>query len=342
MLIPYRTRCFFKRFGVLFLVIAIAAVAVLICWMAWLDRYVVYTRDRGAVLDFSRSAQSLTGQSAVAPKEREPVEIHTYDSTQESQDSKKLKQLAGYYITGKELETNFDEVKSQISLLPENTAVMMDVKSIYGNFFYSSQVSENRNSDLDIAAMDSLIAELNSGKYYTIARLPALRDRLYGLNNVNDGLPVAAGYLWMDDYGCYWLNPDKNGTISYLVSVANELKNLGFDEVVFCDYYFPETTSIVFQGDKAKSLAQAAQTIVNTCASDTFAVSFTMEQSFEAPRGRSRMYLPDAAAAQAETLANQFGFEDPQVRVVFLTDIHDTRFDKFSVLRPIADADVMD
>ena len=54
------------------------------------------------------------------------------------------------------------------------------------------------------------------------------------------------------------------------------------------------------------------------------------------------MYLPDAAAAQAETLANQFGFEDPQVRVVFLTDIHDTRFDDFSVLRPIADADVME
>lgn len=341
MLIPYRTRCFFRRFGILLLVAAIAAVAVLICWMAWLDRFVVYTRDRGAVLDFSQSAQSLTGQSAVPPKDREPVEIHAFDSTQDSQDSKKLKQLVGYYITGKELETDFEAVKSQISLLPENTPVMIDVKSIYGNFFYSSQVSENRNSDLDIAAMDSLIAELNGGKYYTIARLPALRDRLYGLNHVNDGLPVAAGYLWMDDYGCYWLNPDKNGTISYLVSIVNELKNLGFDEVVFYDYYFPETTSIVFKGDKAKSLAQAAQTIVNTCASDTFAVSFTMEQSFEAPRGRSRMYLPDAAAAQAETLANQFGFEDPQARVVFLTDIHDTRFDKFSVLRPITDAEAI-
>lgn len=342
MLIPYRTRCFFKRFGILLLVIAVVAVAVLLCWLAWLDRFVVYTRDRGAILDFSQSSHALSGQSAVPPKEREPVEIHAFDSTQDGQDSKKLSQLVGYYITGKDLETDFEAVKSQLAILPEGTPVMMDVKSIYGNFFYSSAVSENRNSDLDIAAMDALIKELNSGDFYTIARLPALRDRLYGLNHVNDGLPVAAGYLWMDDYGCYWLNPAKDGTISYLISIANELKDLGFDEVVFCDYYFPETTSIVFSGDKAQTLSQAAQTIVNSCASDTFAISFTMEQTFEAPRGRSRIYLPNAAAAEANTLANQFGFEDPEARVVFLTDIHDTRFDKFGVLRPIADAEALE
>ncbi len=339
MIIPYRTRCFFRRAGILLLVAVIVLVAVLLCWLAWLDRYVVYTRDRGAVFDFSQSSHSLTGKTAVKPPEREAVEIFSYETSQEAQDDKKLSRLGGYYITGSDLETDFEAVKAQLAILPENTPVMLDVKSIYGNFFYSSSVSENRNSDLDIAAMDALIEELNSGKYYTIARLPALRDRQYGLYHVNDGLPVAAGYLWMDDYGCYWLNPAKDGTVNYLISIANELRNLGFDEVVFCDYYFPETTSIVFKGDKAEALSQAAQTIVNSCASDTFAVSFTMEQSFEAPRGRSRIYLPDAPAAQAESLANQFGFEDPIARVVFLTDIHDTRFDQYGVLRPIADAE---
>lgn len=342
MILPYRTRCFFKRLGIALLIVGIVAVAVLLCWLAWLDRYVVYTRDRGAIFDFSQSSHSLSGSSAVKPPEGEYVEIFSYESSQEGQDNKKLSRLGGYYITGKDLETNLEAVKSQLAILPENTPVMMDVKSIYGNFFYSSSISDNRNSDLDIAVMDELIAQLNNGNLYTIARLPALRDRLYGLNHVNDGLPVAAGYLWMDDYGCYWLNPAKDGTVNYLISIANELKNLGFDEVVFCDYYFPETTSIVFNGNKAEALSQAAQTIVNSCASDTFAVSFTMEQSFDAPRGRSRIYLSDAPAAQAETLANQFGFEDPVARVVFLTDIHDTRFDKFGVLRPIADAEPLE
>ena len=68
-------------------------------------------------------------------------------------------------------------------------------------------------------------------------------------------------------------------------------------------------------------------------------VSFTVKDYFEAPRGRSRMYLENAVAAEAATLAAQCGFEDPETRVVFLTEIHDTRFDDFSVLRPIADAE---
>jgi hypothetical protein len=51
------------------------------------------------------------------------------------------------------------------------------------------------------------------------------------------------------------------------------------------------------------------------------------------------MYLENAAAADAAQLATQFGFEDPKIRVVFLTTVHDTRFDEFSVLRPISNAE---
>ena len=225
--------------------------------------------------------------------------------------------------------------------MPPKTPVMLDLKSIHGNFFYSSAVSSNRNSDVDIAAMDGLIRELCDGDYYVIARMPALRDMLYGLNNVEDGLAEPAGYLWMDTEGCYWLDPTSDGTQLYLISIANELKGLGFDEVVFTDYYFPDTERIVFKEDKQKALADTAKVLVNACASERFAVSFTVKDYFEAPSGRNRMYLEEALAADAETLAEQFGFADPAVRVVFLTTIHDTRFDDFSVLRPIADAEAI-
>ena len=342
MLIPYRTRNFMKRFGALILVVLVVSIAVLLCWLAWLDRFVVYTRANGAILDFSQSSHTLSGQTAKKPQPPEHVEIYGFEDTPVLQEKKHFSRLSGYYITGKDLETDFEGVKKQLSLLSEDVPVMMDVKSIYGNFFYSSSVSEYRNADLDIAAMDTLIQELNSGDRYTIARLPAMRDKLYGLYHTNDGLPVAGGYLWQDDYGCYWLNPAKDNTLRYLISIVTELKNLGFDEVVFYDFYFPETPDIVFGSDKTKTLSDAAQTIVNSCASETFAVSFTMEQTFSAPRGTSRIYLPNATASQAETLANQFGFDNPDVRVVFLTDIHDTRFDDYSVLRPIADAEAME
>ena len=123
-----------------------------------------------------------------------------------------------------------------------------------------------------------------------------------------------------------------------LTSLFMAIKKLGFDEVVFCDYYFPETDQIVFKDDKQKALADTAQTLINSCASDTFAVSFTVKSYFDAPRGRSRMYLENAAAADAANIAVQTGLTDPDIRLVFLTENHDTRFDAFSVLRPLSAA----
>lgn len=337
-MIPYRTRSFLKRLGIWLLVLAVIGAAVWACWLTWLDRYVLYTRE-GAKLDFTQSSRELSGVTARKPVIEDPITIYYNEGDNTINTSKELVQLRGYYITGAELEQDLDGVRAKVKTLPKGTPVMLDVKSIYGNFFYSSVVSENRNNDVDIAAMDEFIRELNSSGYYTIARVPALRDRLYGLENVRDGLPVAAGYLWMDSAGCYWLNPASDGTVSYLVQIANELRGLGFDEVVFYDYYFPETDKIVFKADKAETLAKTAQTIVNTCATDNFAVSFTVASQFQLPTGRSRVFLQNASAADAATLAQQFELEDPQIRVVFLTENHDTRFDDYGVLRPVFDAD---
>ena len=197
MTVPYRTRCFLKRLGIWLLVVTVVAVVIWACWLLWLNRYVVYTRDRGAVLDFSLSSQELSGQRAQKPVIENPVQIYYNEGENTVHTNKELSQIIGYYVTGKDLESDFEAVQQKLKTLPADTPVMLDMKSIYGNFFYSSAVSENRNSDLDIEKMDALIREI-CGKYYTIARVPALRDRLYGLEHVNDGLPVAAGYLWMD------------------------------------------------------------------------------------------------------------------------------------------------
>ena len=335
MAIPYRTRSFLKRLGISALFLTVVTAVVLVCGFIWLDRYVVYTRE-GVSLDFQSSSQNLSGYVPQAPVIENPVSIYYYDSNESFKAKKELSQISGYYITQNDLETDFQAVLDQVKQIPAESAIMLDVKSIYGTFFYSSSVSEHRNGDLDIAAMDMLIAQLCSSNYYTIARVPALRDMRHGLEHVNDGLPVAAGYLWMDDDGCYWLNPSSDGTITHLAQIANELKNLGFDEVVFCDYYFPDTESIVYKNDKAEALSRAAQTLVNTCSNDSFTVSFTSQAEFTAPDGRSRMYMDGISAAEAEEYADKFGFENSQARILFLTENHDTRFDAYSVLRPIS------
>lgn len=336
MSIPYRTRRVLSRVAVITMVVLLMAVLAWMCWLLWLGRYVLYTRDQGAILDFTLNAQLSAGEPAV-PVPEETVSIN-YDAPKE-EISTELAQMIGYYVDAATLEKDIATVRSQLAQLPAGTPVLVDVKSIYGNFFYSSAVSDRRNSDLDITAMDELIAYLRDSGLYTIARLPAFRDYHYGREHVSDGLHYADGIgLWMDKQGCYWLNPAKQGTISYLVQIINELKSLGFDEVVFRDFCFPDTTNILFKQDKAAALAEAARVLVTSCATDTFAVSFVGGADFTLPSGRSRLYMEGVAAANAANLAQQTGIADTAVNLVFLTDLHDTRFDAFSVLRPLSGA----
>ncbi len=333
--IPYRTRRLLSRAAMGFLAVLLAAVLVWMCWLLWLGRYVLYTRDQGAILDFTLNAQLSAGKPAVpGPEETVPI---NYDSPREEATTE-LTQMIGYYVDAATLEKDIAAVKQQLQALPAGTPVLLDVKSIYGNFFYSSSVSQRRNGDLDIEAMDELLQYLKDSSLYTIARLPAFRDYYYGLTHVSDGLYNLDGIgLWMDRTGCYWLNPTRQGTISYLVQIVNELKSLGFDEVLFRDFCFPDTTAFRFNGDQAEALAEAARILVTTCATDTFAVSFVGGADFSLPTGRSRLYMEGVPAANAANLALQTGIENTAVNLVFLTDLNDTRFDAYSVLRPLSE-----
>ena len=102
------------------------------------------------------------------------------------------------------------------------------------------------------------------------------------------------------------------------------------------DFHFPNTESIVFNGDKTASLTYAAQTLINNCGNKSFAVSFEGGEGFVPPEGRSRVYVTGADALEAKTIAESSGVVDPTINLVFVTDLYDTRFDEYSVLRPLS------
>lgn len=335
--IPYRTQRALKRGAVTALIVILVLALIGLCWFVWLKRYVIYTRDKGAVLDMQMSAQIPEGEAAVPPPEQETVSIYYNEGENAINTSKELTKITGYYADTAALEKSVEEVLQQASALPTGTPVMLDVKSGKGNFYYSSAVSENRHKRIDPTAVDRLIQELDKKGMYLIAKLPALRDYHYGLIHDEDGLFVASGrFLWADEGYCYWLNPTRQGTIAWLVQIVTELKSLGFDEVVFDDFRFPDTDNLKFKDDKEEALATAARTLVTTCATDSFAVSFIGQNaSFALPEGRSRLYLENVAAAEAAGIAGQLQLDNLEGRLVFLTEVHDTRFNDYSVLRPL-------
>ena len=332
--IPYRTQRALKRTAVVVLILVLAAVLLWLCWLLWLNRFVVYTPN-GAVLDFDRSAEELHGEPALPPEEGEPISIFYNEGEDAVQTSTELNQLTGYYIDTAALQGDIEVIKQQIRSLAPGTPVMIEVKNSYGAFYYHTGVSEFVTDTLDVDKVDDLLAFLEKSGMYTIARLPALRDYAYGLNHTRDGLPTADGYLWADEDYRYWLNPGSEGTITFLISIANELKSLGFDEVVFFEFEFPNTSSIVFNGDKAETLATAAQTLVATCATGGFAVSFEGSDGFTPPIGRSRVFRENVDAIDAQAIAESSGVADTAVNLVFVTNLYDTRFNEYGVLRPL-------
>lgn len=335
MSIPYRTQQKIKRLSIALLILLVVAAIVWGMWIIWLQRYVVYTRDKGAVIDFQQSETLPVGEMAVQP-EANTVEIYYNEGDNKINVGLELTQLNGYFITGDDLENDPEGVLEQVQMLPANTPVMLDIKSIYGNFFYSTSTGRPTSDVVPVSTVDELIKLFKTRNLYAIARLPALRDTEFGLEKPSNGMAVEEGYLWMDDEGCYWLDPAEEGTIKYLMNIAKELQALGFHEVVMDEYYFPETEEVVFNGDKQQALADTAKLLVENCANNTFTVSFVTDGSWTMPEGRTRVFRKDIDnPVELLKAVENLDIEDPSVNLVFITNNTDARFDEYGVLRPI-------
>lgn len=215
--------------------------------------------------------------------------------------------------------------------------MLLDVKNTKGHFYYTSSLGKE-SSDVVNAQMDELLSWLLSSELYVIGRVPAFRDYEFGLHNVDFGLPKKGGNgsLWLDDGDCYWLDPDSNGALDYITQVTLELRLMGFDEVVYTDFRFPDTDEVEYEGDKAAALANAAAVLAENCTTDRFCVSFlSADPAFPLPEGNCRLYLQDVAAEDLSAIVEQAVTEDPAIHLLFLTDTHDNRFEKYCYLRPL-------
>lgn len=340
--LSYKTRRNLQNLGIFTLILLLLAMVVWAVWMLWLDRYVVYTSE-GAKLDFSLSVEDLSGEVAVKPNTDETISIYYNEGDNAVNTSTDLTQIIGYYIDAEMMANEMDLVLEQVQLLPQGTPVMIDMKDDWGYFYYATSASSHP-AKVDADMVKDLLRELQRRGCYMIARVSAFRDYFFGLENVNYGLPHSSRrYLWQDSGRCYWLNPGSEGTMAYLIQIATEIKALGFNELVFSNFYFPNTTDIYFAGDKVSTLRNAADRLVSTCGSGSFCISFVSNTpDFALPEGRSRLYLENQSASAVNSLAQSATVPDQTVNLVFLTEINDTRFDAYSVLRPITAARLED
>ena len=334
MFLGYKTRRFLLRLGIVVLVAVLLLTVALLLGCVWLRRFVVYT-PQGAYVNMNLPASVPVGELP-GKQERPNVPVVYPQQTQpQSPDQPAQQRLVGYYITAKQMETDLQTLRQQIAQLPAGTAIMLDVKSIWGYFFYTTHLGPGSSSFI-LAEIDAFIAELTASELYVIARLPALRDYEYAMNNTSSGLVTKKGYLWEDENNCFWLDPRDDGTLTYLIQIAKELRSLGFDEVMFRDFYVPTSSKIVFDTDRKEAMEAAAQTLVTACATDSYTVSFLgYIPELTIPQGNCRLYLTGVSAADVQDVLELVTVTDILTQLVFLAETNDTRYDVSGTLRPL-------
>lgn len=335
MSIPYRTRRTLNRLGIFALIVIIIGGITWICWVVWLQRYVVYV-DGGAMLDFEHSANDAVGELATPPKAAENISIYYNEGADAIDAGAELTKLSGYYITSEMFQKDYDNISLQVERLPAGTAVMIDMKGPYGSFFYQSKLGEALISQgTNIDQVTALVKKMKDKGFYTIARISAFRDYNFGNNHVTSGLyMLSRAGLWMDPEGYFWLDPTMATVTNWVSSIVLELRDMGFNEVLLGDFCFPDSDKYIFEGDKAEALQKAANTLMSSCSSSKFTLSFLVKDpTFPLPDGRCRMYLDGVDAMSVGAKAAQVTIDDKENRLVFLTESGDTRFDDYGVLR---------
>lgn len=349
MIFSYRTRQLTKRISTVLLYVLLISVVLIFCLLLWLQRYLVYTPE-GAHLDFSVNLEKVPGNLPQAPNpdrvtidfgkgnEDLPDDPQPDDPTPELPPDTPQTRWDGYYIPPEALQNDIAAVRAQLEALPAGTPVLLDVVSHFGNFYYSSAYG-NTSTAYNIPAMDALLRYLAESELYVIAKFPALRNYNYALNHTAYGLATEKGYLWTDAQHIYWLDPTKDGTLTYLIQVIKELRTLGFDEVVLQDFYVPEGETIKFSGQRQQVIDDTAQSLVTACATDSFTVSFVAQSpSMRIPESRSRLYLMDVPAADVGDFLAQMQVEHKETDVVIIAQSYDTRYDICSTLHPLDQA----
>ncbi len=338
----YRNKRLIEKIVAVFAVVLAAILLFVICRFVYLRRFLVYG-DEAVTLNYDLM---LDVQGQKKPSDiMSAYELEIVEDDGRSNASLAdgpLKPIHGYYLTTAMLR-DLPSVQSALEALeePPNT-LLFEMKSIYGNFYYDTEISGTYLASADIDGIAALIGEYSAENVtYLAARIPAFTDNNFAIENQSCGLPMRSGALWMNEDNCYWLDPMAEDVQDFLVNMASELAEMGFDEIVFDGFHMPDSENIVYDtGDwtREEAVAEAARTLRAALKELPIRVSFGSESPLVAPY-TDRVYLTtDNGGAVADMVAAVEPYlEEPDAQIVFQTASRDTRFDGYSILRPLVE-----
>lgn len=120
----------------------------------------------------------------------------------------------------------------------ELNAMVIDIKNDEGRVTYKMQSEQVLEIDAGvryIPDIDGLVAKCKEKNIYLIARIVAFRDPYLAEQKPEWAVHTKDGDIFRDKNGLAWVNPYEREVWDYLVEIASQAGQAGFDEVQF-DY----------------------------------------------------------------------------------------------------------
>ncbi len=137
----------------------------------------------------------------------------------------------------------------------ELNAVVVDVKGDRGFLAYASQLPLAIELDVYASGMmdiQEFLAICRQRGIYTIARLVVFKDNPLAHGKPEWAVKQADDTVWLDLEKLGWANPFREEVWNYNIGIAQEVAQLGFDEVQLDYLRFPsdgDLTQIVYEGE---------------------------------------------------------------------------------------------
>lgn len=233
-----------KRYAVIFA----AVLAVLLCSAckeqtkeAAADKMIVQKDTVQESTDLEDSSEDIVSSEDL-PEEESSEETALQEGAEEVSGTEIARKdpvkVKGIYVSGPIAGTaKMDEL---ITLVDETelNAMVIDIKNDEGRITYKMQTDKVLEIDAGIRYIpdiEELVTKCKEKDIYLIARIVAFRDPYLAEQKPNLAVHTADGEVFRDKNGLAWVNPYQREVWEYLVEVAAEAANAGFDEVQF-DY----------------------------------------------------------------------------------------------------------
>ena len=156
-----------------------------------------------------------------------------------------VKPLRAVYIQASEITQ--ERLENAAASLVDGNALMLEMKPRSGQLVWRSNaalaVSYGLYTDTDFSnSLPTLIPSLktteNGKEIYMVAQISCFIDELLATRSTQYALRTETGFNYTDENGT-WLDPYNAEVRNYIIALARELFDMGFDEVVLADVMHP-------------------------------------------------------------------------------------------------------